>query len=299
MSRAAGTSRCRSSATARATSLRLASATARRSGATKSHRRDARAQSSRPHPRGSMGHGVRPRSLGGFRERGHRRISLRRHDRRILLPRGQQPAPGRAWRDGGRLSASTWSNGWCGRQGGGWPPLDQASVAPRGASIQARLYAEDPGATSPERRSSDACDVAEGRPRRGRGAERVRGVAVYDPMLAKIIVSGATRDEALAKLQAALDRTEIGGLETNLDYLRQLSRSDVLARGEMLTRTLQSFDYSARTIEVLAPGTQTTIRMAGPRRILGGRRAALRADGCAVVPPCQPARRQRGGRRRD
>ena len=82
----------------------------------------------------------------------------------------------------------------------------------------------------------------------------------YDPMLAKIIVTGATREEALSKLQAALDATEIGGLETNLDYLRQLSRLDVFARGEMLTRTLQTFTYQAETIEVLAPGTQTTIQ---------------------------------------
>ena len=64
----------------------------------------------------------------------------------------------------------------------------------------------------------------------------------------------------MQKLQAALDATEIGGLETNLDYLRQLSRLDILARGEMLTRTLQSFAYQAETIEVLAPGTQTTIQ---------------------------------------
>ena len=82
----------------------------------------------------------------------------------------------------------------------------------------------------------------------------------YDPMLAKIIVIGATRDEALTKLQSALDATEIGGLETNLDYLRQLSRLDVLVQGEMLTRSLQNVAYRANTIEVLAPGTQTTIQ---------------------------------------
>jgi urea carboxylase len=82
----------------------------------------------------------------------------------------------------------------------------------------------------------------------------------YDPMLAKIIVTGGTREEALSKLQEALDATEIGGLETNLDYLRQLSRLDILAQGEILTRTLQSFAYQADTMEVLAPGTQTTVQ---------------------------------------
>ncbi|MES1179703.1 MAG: urea carboxylase, partial [Hyphomicrobium sp.] len=82
----------------------------------------------------------------------------------------------------------------------------------------------------------------------------------YDPMLAKIIVKADTRDAALRKLRDALDATEIGGLETNLDYLRQLAASEVLANGEMLTRTLATFPYHAQTIEVLAPGTQTTIQ---------------------------------------
>ncbi|HET9273072.1 MAG TPA: 5-oxoprolinase/urea amidolyase family protein, partial [Methyloceanibacter sp.] len=74
------------------------------------------------------------------------------------------------------------------------------------------------------------------------------------------IVTGTTRGKALGKLQSALDTTEIGGIETNLDYLRQLSRDLELARGEMLTRSLQSFAYRANTVEVLAPGTQTTIQ---------------------------------------
>jgi urea carboxylase len=141
------------------------------------------------------------------------------------------------------------------------PPLDQARIAPRGASIQVRLYAEDPG--------------RDFRPSSGLLTHVVWPVATrvetwvqsgsevspfYDPMLAKLIVTGASRDEALSKLQAALDATEIGGIETNLDYLRQLSRYDVLARGQMLTRTMQSFAYQADTIEVLAPGTQTTIQ---------------------------------------
>ena len=82
----------------------------------------------------------------------------------------------------------------------------------------------------------------------------------YDPMIAKIIVTARRATRRWRKLQAALDATEIGGIETNLDYLRQLSRLDVLARGEMLTRTLQTFAYKADTIEVLAPGTQTTIQ---------------------------------------
>ena len=141
------------------------------------------------------------------------------------------------------------------------PPLDQARIAPRGASIQVRLYAEDPGR---DFRPSSGLLTHLAWPAATRVETWVQSGSevspFYDPMLAKLIVTGADRDEVLNTLQTALDATEIGGIETNLDYLRQLSRHDVLARGEMLTRTLQSFAYKTNTIEVLAPGTQTTIQ---------------------------------------
>jgi urea carboxylase len=141
------------------------------------------------------------------------------------------------------------------------PPLDQARIAPRGAAIEARLYAEDPGR---DFRPSAGLLTHVAWPKDARIETWVEsGTEVppfYDPMLAKIIAAGATRDEALGKLQAALDAVEIGGLATNLDYLRQLSRLDLLQRGEMLTRSMQDFAYTANTIEVIAPGTQTTIQ---------------------------------------
>jgi urea carboxylase len=151
---------------------------------------------------------------------------------------------------------------WMVRQAAGaLPPLDQASVKPRGASIQARLYAEDPGR---DFLPSSGLLTHVAWPADARIETWVESGSeispFYDPMLAKIIVTGTDRAEALGKLQAALDATEIGGIETNLDYLRQLSRLDFLARGEMLTKSLQSVVYRAKTIEVLAPGTQTTIQ---------------------------------------
>lgn len=151
---------------------------------------------------------------------------------------------------------------WMVRQAaGGTLALDQARVAPAGASIQVRLYAEDPGrdfcpssgllthvAWPPETRVETWVES---------GTEVS---PFYDPMLAKLIVTGATRDDALAKLHAALDATEIGGLETNLAYLRQISRLPVFTEGHMLTRTLSTVAYAPRSITVLAPGTQTTIQ---------------------------------------
>ena len=45
----------------------------------------------------------------------------------------------------------------------------------------------------------------------------------YDPMLAKIIVRGVDRAAALAEMRAALAECRIAGIETNLEYLRQVT----------------------------------------------------------------------------
>jgi urea carboxylase len=151
---------------------------------------------------------------------------------------------------------------WMIRQAAGETlPLDQERISPKGASIQVRLYAEDPGRDF-RPSSGQLSHVAW--PNDARVETWVESGAdvspFYDPMLAKIIVRADTREAALGKMQDALAKTEIGGLETNLDYLRQLSASEVLAKGEMLTRTLATFPYKAATVEMLASGTQTTIQ---------------------------------------
>ncbi|MDO9382659.1 MAG: urea carboxylase [Hyphomicrobiaceae bacterium] len=139
--------------------------------------------------------------------------------------------------------------------------LDQGEITPRGASIQVRLYAEDPGR---DFRPSSGLLTHVAWPAQTRVETWVESGAevspYYDPMIAKLIVTAPSREDALVKLQTSLAATEIGGLETNLDYLRQLAASEVLAKGEMLTRTLATFPYCAGTIEVLSPGTQTTIQ---------------------------------------
>ena len=152
---------------------------------------------------------------------------------------------------------------WMVRQAAGeLPPLDQASIKPSGASIQVRLYAEDPGR---DFRPSSGLLTHVAWPKDTRVETWVESGSevspFYDPMLAKIIVTGATRDEALSKLQAALDATEIGGLETNLDYLRQLSpprrprtRRDADADVAEMSPTRPT------PLRSLAPGTQTTIQ---------------------------------------
>lgn len=131
----------------------------------------------------------------------------------------------------------------------------------RGASIQVRLYAEDPGR---DFRPSSGLLTQVVWPQAARVETWVEaGLEVspfYDPMIAKIIVTGTDRTDALAKMQAALAETRVAGIQTNLDYLRALVSSPVFAEGQVTTRTLESFVHHARSVEVLAVGTQTTLQ---------------------------------------
>src|SRR5439155_12506933 len=60
----------------------------------------------------------------------------------------------------------------------------------------------------------------------------------YDPMIAKLIAHGSTRDDALESLRAALDETEVEGVTTNLPFLRWLVGHPALRAGETTTAFL-------------------------------------------------------------
>jgi urea carboxylase len=133
--------------------------------------------------------------------------------------------------------------------------------APRGASIQVRLYAEDP---AHDFRPSAGLLTRAQFPADARIETWVEDGAeitpYYDPLIAKIIVRGADRADAVARIQAALDATVISGIETNLAYLRQLTADPVFTEGRITTRSLDAFAYTPRTVEVISPGTQTTVQ---------------------------------------
>ena len=61
----------------------------------------------------------------------------------------------------------------------------------------------------------------------------------YDPMIAKIIVWDADRAAAIAKLQRALGETYVGGIATDLPYLRKIAANPYFRRGELSTSFLQ------------------------------------------------------------
>ena len=151
---------------------------------------------------------------------------------------------------------------WMVRQAAGQElALEEFTIRRFGCSIEARVYAED---------AAKNFQPSVGRLSHVSWPEKVRvdtwveaGTEVtpfYDPMLAKIIVHAPSREAAFHKLRVALRQSELSGLETNLPYLRQICEGPALARGCVTTSFLRDLVYLPLTIDVLEPGTQTTIQ---------------------------------------
>jgi urea carboxylase len=144
---------------------------------------------------------------------------------------------------------------------GDLPPLHTLQPAPRGASIQVRLYAEDPAKNFQPSAGLLTEVVFPTDARVDSWVERGTEVpAWYDPMLAKLIVTADTREAALKKMEDALDATRLAGIETNLGYLRQVVRDPVFRTGRQVTRFLSTFAYQPTTIDVIEPGVQTSVQ---------------------------------------
>jgi 3-methylcrotonyl-CoA carboxylase alpha subunit len=116
--------------------------------------------------------------------------------------------------------------------------LKQSEIACAGAAIEARVYAEDP-----EHNFLPSAGLIQAMSFKSGGGVRIdTGFAAgdsvtpyYDPMIAKVIVHGASRAEALAALLTALDDAVIIGPKTNLAFLRGLMRSREFAAGTIDT----------------------------------------------------------------
>ncbi|MHB1711419.1 MAG: acetyl-CoA carboxylase biotin carboxylase subunit, partial [Acidimicrobiales bacterium] len=118
---------------------------------------------------------------------------------------------------------------------------------PVGHAIEARLYAEDPGAGwRPSTGTLHRFEIPHDRARVDSGVESGNVVSPhYDPMLAKVVVHAATRAEAASTLAAALADSRICGVVTNRDLLVRTLRHDGFARGEIHTGFLDRHDLTA------------------------------------------------------
>ncbi|MBL8270084.1 biotin carboxylase N-terminal domain-containing protein, partial [Steroidobacter sp.] len=141
------------------------------------------------------------------------------------------------------------------------PDLLGYVAQPQGHSIQVRVYAEDPAHQF--RPSSGLLSHVQwpSGVRVDHWVETGAEVpAHYDPMLAKIIAHGDSREDALAKLQDALAGTQLYGIETNLAYLRRVVADDTFTSGRQTTRFLAGLEYRPATVEAVQPGTHSCIQ---------------------------------------
>ena len=128
-------------------------------------------------------------------------------------------------------------------------PLTQEEIAQRiserGWAIEARIYAENPAQNfmpdsgkllhlrTPKTSQSVRID-----------AGFIEGDTVssaYDGMIAKLIVSGSSREAAICKLYAALQQYEIAGLSTNVEFLKKICQSPAFVSGDVETGYIKKY----------------------------------------------------------
>lgn len=133
--------------------------------------------------------------------------------------------------------------------------------APKGHSIEVRVYAED--CLNQFRPGTGKVDKVEW-PEETRVETWIRdGIEVtslYDPMLAKLIVHGKDRTEAIQKMQKTLAAARVYGVTTNLQYLEALFKTEAYRAGQLFTGMLNDFLPEESALEVLDGGIQTTVQ---------------------------------------
>jgi len=122
-------------------------------------------------------------------------------------------------------------------------PLRQSQVVQRGHAVEARLYAEDPergflpstGRIERLRFPDDLEHV-----RVDTGVREGDEVSIhYDPLVAKVIAWGTDRLEAIDRLRAALEATDVDGLRTNTRFLWEILGNEAVRTGNVSTRLLE------------------------------------------------------------
>ena len=115
----------------------------------------------------------------------------------------------------------------------------QADIVQRGAAVETRVYAEDPDRNFlPSPGSVTRLDLPSGDGIRVEsGVETGSVVSVhYDPLLFKLVARGGDRDQALARMRAALDATVVEGVRTTMPFLKRALEHPDVRRGTLHTQ---------------------------------------------------------------
>ncbi|MCY9004476.1 acetyl-CoA carboxylase biotin carboxylase subunit [Peribacillus frigoritolerans] len=123
----------------------------------------------------------------------------------------------------------------------------QSEIKQDGHSIEVRIYAEDPKTFYPAPGRITTMELPDGEGIRHELA--VHGTSVvshfYDPMIAKLVVSGDSRDNAIERLREALASYKIEGIKTNLPLLMEIISHEAFSKGDTTT------DFIAKYIQKL------------------------------------------------
>jgi propionyl-CoA carboxylase alpha chain len=125
---------------------------------------------------------------------------------------------------------------------------EQRAITSRGHAIEARLYAEDPGAGFLPATGTLAAFAPASEPevRWDSGVEAGSVVGLgFDPMLAKVVAHATTRGEAAARLARALERLHVGGVTTNREFLVAALRHPAFLAGDTTTDFIDRVEPSA------------------------------------------------------
>ena len=121
----------------------------------------------------------------------------------------------------------------------------QEDIKREGHAIEVRIYAEDPKTFFPSpgtitRFEAPQFDFVRNELAVGEGS---KVTPFYDPMIAKLVVKGADRMEAISRMQQALEHYHVEGIKTNIPMLREVMAHDAYIAGDTTT------DFVAKHIQ--------------------------------------------------
>jgi 3-methylcrotonyl-CoA carboxylase alpha subunit len=176
-------------------------------------------------------------------------------------------------------------------------PLSQNDIRLNGHAIEVRLYAEDPSrGFLPQTGKLEVLKFPEhdGFVRVDSGV--VEGDQVsphYDPMIAKLVVRGENRAQAVARLRSALADTQIAGVTTNRAFLHAVARHPAFAAGEVHTGFIEQH---AADLNVTLPKPSDEVVAAAVLAVLDQRRSAAEARAARTKDPYSPWNSTQGWR---
>ena len=152
-------------------------------------------------------------------------------------------------------------------------PVAQQAIVRRGHAVEARIYAEDAshGFLPQAGRASRVRWATSPFVRVDSGLESGDEVPVhYDPIVAKLIAHGPSRELALARLAQALDDSLVHGVITNLPFLRALVRAPEVARARFDSEWIEREFLTGFETLVKAPAPDLALAAAALAEAFGG-----------------------------